>query len=371
MQAEVNEVNKNVKTLNLISFPTFRFIKVNEGQYAFPQLTDCPYAYGKDLLADCEGAFTPEQAARFKGLVGLSEYCEEIIEEKGNFRRLFATKAGEERDFGLLTLTLNEDNAQLLCPLDIYAAPDSNLRLNVVFRSEDEHKFFRMERIRILAAARSHVEVFLLHLEGDGAECLSSIKVVTEDEADVKINQYELGGGQVFTNTEFNLLGQASHGNVNAVYFGRGTEQLDILYQINHYGKESESDVLVNGALAGQAFKRFRSTLDFKEGSSSSVGSEEEYVILLDDNMHALSVPVLLCHEEDVLGNHATSSGKIDNDLCYYLMTRGLSRIEAERLIVEARFTQAFDEVPEEYLRKDLRVFLHELMDKTQRFKLK
>ena len=49
---------------------------------------------------------------------------------------------------------------------------------------------------------------------------------------------------------------------------------------------------------------------------------------------------MLLCHEEDVAGSHSVSSGKIDNQKLFYLMSRGLSKKEALKLIVNASFNE-------------------------------
>lgn len=56
-------------------------------------------------------------------------------------------------------------------------------------------------------------------------------------------------------------------------------------------------------------------------------------------------MPLLLAHEDDVEGNHAASAGRINEDQLFYLMSRGLSRKQAEALLVQARITPALDEI--------------------------
>lgn len=69
---------------------------------------------------------------------------------------------------------------------------------------------------------------------------------------------------------------------------------------------------------------------------------------MLSKEAKAKAMPLLLCEEENVSGEHAASSGKIDEDKLFYLMTRGLSFDEARRLIVQATFNPIIDKVGDE-----------------------
>ena len=62
----------------------------------------------------------------------------------------------------------------------------------------------------------------------------------------------------------------------------------------------------------------------------------------------------MLCHEDDVEGNHASSSGKIDPQILFYIMSRGFSYDEAEALIIESKFSQAIDLLDNEELEEEV-----------------
>ena len=125
-------------------------------------------------------------------------------------------------------------------------------------------------------------------------------------------------------------------------------------YDMIHRGKKTQSDILVNGALKDRSNKNFKSNLQFIEGARGALGSEEEYSILLDDTVHSVSVPLMLAHEDDVVGNHASSAGKLDGDQIFYLMSRGISYEEAEALIVESKFSGAIDALDDEKLKEEV-----------------
>lgn len=59
--------------------------------------------------------------------------------------------------------------------------------------------------------------------------------------------------------------------------------------------------------------------------------------------MHSISLPLLLCKEDDVVGDHASSAGQIDKDMLYYLMSRGFNREGAQLIIVESNIRPVID----------------------------
>lgn len=85
--------------------------------------------------------------------------------------------------------------------------------------------------------------------------------------------------------------------------------------------------------------------MDFKTGASKSVGAEDEYCMLLSKEARDKAMPVLLCAEDDVSGEHAASSGRIDENKLFYLMSRGLSYDEAKIVIVRAAFNPIIDSI--------------------------
>ena len=89
--------------------------------------------------------------------------------------------------------------------------------------------------------------------------------------------------------------------------------------------------------LNGNAFKLFRGSIDFVKGCAGSVGNEREDVLLLGDDVVNQTIPLILCAEEDVEGNHGASIGELDEKTLFYLMSRGFTKEAAEAMIAGAR----------------------------------
>ena len=71
-------------------------------------------------------------------------------------------------------------------------------------------------------------------------------------------------------------------------------------------------------------------------------------------------MPMLLCTEEDVIGNHATASGKVDDKTMFYIISRGISKKDAEKLIVKANFNKLLTMIKDE----EIKTKINELIDK-------
>ena len=138
---------------------------------------------------------------------------------------------------------------------------------------------------------------------------------------------------------------------------------IDLNYIAELRGKKSKVNINVQGALKDKAKKNFKGIIDFKKGCKKAVGSEEETCTLLSDTAKALALPMLLCSEEDVEGNHATSAGKIDNKQLFYIMSRGFSVKEAQKLIVRAKFNKILENICDEELTKRIEETINNRLD--------
>ena len=75
----------------------------------------------------------------------------------------------------------------------------------------------------------------------------------------------------------------------------------------------------------------------------------------LDKTVNAHSIPTLFCYEDDVIGAHSASIGKIDQDKLFYLMSRGFSEKAAKRLVVESSFGPVFDAIEDEKIVEEIK----------------
>lgn len=144
------------------------------------------------------------------------------------------------------------------------------------------------------------------------------------------------GDGNIYSDNRTELEGDSSSINVEVAYLGKNSQTIDYNIAVNHWGKDTHSEINAAGALMDSAKKVFRGTIDFKTGSSDSKGSENETVIMLGDDVVNKTVPLILCSEENVEGSHGATIGELDDDTLFYFGSRGIGREEAERIMAYA-----------------------------------
>lgn len=323
-----------INQVNELAYKTFSYLRVNDkklelGEKSFEKTKEIP---NPDYLKDYSYGLSKEVRQ-------LHKECSTVYEEY---------VAKEDLDFGAID---RESQDVLVETVDFTVEEGKDLQGYISTRQKAGTFHSSMYRIHVKKGG--HAKIFLTNLDEKDAISLLSLSVVLEEESLLELFHYQLGQADTAMNVAEYMEGERSEGKIHAMYLGRPNQSLDFLYDVIHIGKDSVSDLHVNGGLMENSFKIFRSRLDFLQGSSGSVGNEEEYAILLDETAKSLSVPALLSHEDDVEGNHAASAGHIDQTLLYYIMSRGFSEEEAEKLVIDSRFAPtigaiAYDDKREE-----------------------
>ena len=114
----------------------------------------------------------------------------------------------------------------------------------------------------------------------------------------------------------------------------------------------------VNGTLLDGASKTYRGTIDFKNGCAGAKGNEMEEVLLLSPKAVNKSIPVILCDEEDVEGEHGATIGRLSKEMLFYMESRGISEAEAEKIMSRAKIQAAASLIPDEDIKEKINAFL-------------
>ncbi|MGL4740785.1 MAG: Fe-S cluster assembly protein SufD [Sarcina sp.] len=254
----------------------------------------------------------------------------------------------------IIDFEMNEKNKTLVDNIVVVAKEDSQVEIIVKYSSDENLEGYHNGVARVLASKNAKVQLTKVNLLGSKIRTFDSNVSDIAETAKVDFIAVELGGDSAISNYEGILTGDRSEGNVYSIYIGTDKETIDMNYIMTIKGKKSIANMDVKGALTDSALKNFKGTLDFKRGATASKGSEEEYCMLLSEKSRSRSVPLLLCEEDDVSGEHAAASGRIDEDKLFYLMTRGISYEEARLLIINAAFNPIIDQIGNEEIRNEI-----------------
>ena len=203
-----------------------------------------------------------------------------------------------------------------------------------------------LTRIVVEAGAKLH----LIEMLGvnENQQHLESVGLEIHQDATVDVKQYALGGSTIGLGLTANLVGARARLDLNNRYHATHEETLDINHLVRMRGTSTRAQLTESGVLNEAAKKTLRATIDLIRGAKDAQGNEIETVMILGDDVVNKTMPVILCDEDDVAGNHGATIGSVSPEQLDYLAARGLSRQAAEQLFVRALFEDAIINAPEE-----------------------
>ena len=310
-------------TGNILDYKTYSYLKVNEAEIEGTEVRGDEEVTAAEVFKDYD--------------YGISREMVELHDKSSTIAKHYNITCS--KDLGVHRLDGEEDE---IVTLDFNVA--ENARLTGYFASEKKAGY-RSALMRIHVKKNAVARLYFVNMDESEVANYLSLGAIVEEGAKLDCYIFHMGEGDETSNVKCYLKGEGSLGNIQSIYLGKGGQSYDLVYDMIHEGIDTTSNLVVDGALMDNAYKVFKSRIDFLEGSKHSRGNEEEFAILLDSTARSLSVPALLSHEDDVEGNHAASAGRIDQDMLFYFLTRGFDEKTAERMIIDAKFAPVIDAV--------------------------
>lgn len=240
--------------------------------------------------------------------------------------------------------------------IDVVAAEDSELDLAISIDAAcgADQAAFAGSALRVFAGERSRVNVTVYLTCGAGVTCVEDSGFILDDDARVTVRHVVLGGSFTATGLAADLRGDRSRIDIDTSYLGAGADERDFNYIVRHRGKKTECNLDANGVLTGTSKKILRGTIDLMHGAKGAQGNERETVLLANKGVDNKTVPMILCDEDDVAGNHGATIGHVRPEQLFYMGCRGLSEKQAEELFISAKLEDAAITAPDEQMRDNV-----------------
>ena len=249
---------------------------------------------------------------------------------------------------------LDNTNLNLLENISIIANENSKGTIIIKYLSEPNIQGFHNGIIKLFAKENSDINILIINLTNSECNNFVSIENSIEKGANIKYTLVDFGGKNNITNYYSNLIGEQSNNKLNTIYLGKQEQLFDLNYIGELRGIKSNIDIQVEGALKDNSKKHFKGTIDFKKGCKKATGNENEECMLLSETAKSLALPMLLCSEEDIEGNHSSSAGKIGEKELFYITSRGFELKEAMKLMVRAKFNKVLATIKNEKIRDEI-----------------
>ncbi len=131
------------------------------------------------------------------------------------------------------------------------------------------------------------------------------------------------------------LAGENASVEVVGLVIGKGDETRSLEAYITHAAPNTKSNVNVRAVLRGKSSFAFRGNVRIEKGAKGADAYLRSDALLFDEAKMGDDTPALEILEPDVKAGHAATIGKVDEELLFYLMSRGLSRKQAERMLIQ------------------------------------
>ena len=340
--------------INEMRAPTWAYLGLNNADYDLVEIKNQPF-YEKSVgegLSQVEKAFEGET-------YGLSS---EINKENKDFRNHFlGFDIDKDRQTEFINLGLNDENNILVSNIEINARENTSSSFLVNFSDLASEKIFINSQILVNIEKDSKVKlVVVVNLKNESTN-LNSIATRLADRAELDVTYIEIGATKSMVNIRNILRGEEAKVIENGVYFKSEEEYLDLMAVNEHFGINTDSNTLFNGALKDKAVKNFKGIVDLRRGCTKADGKIGDYSMMLSDEVVNKSSPILLNEEKEVAGKHAASVGRMNREMLFYIMSRGFSKKQAESMMLEANFAKALDKIENEELRKEISSEVHKL----------
>tara|TARA_Y100001978_G_scaffold170587_1_gene159983 strand:+ start:673 stop:1842 length:1170 start_codon:yes stop_codon:yes gene_type:complete len=164
------------------------------------------------------------------------------------------------------------------------------------------------------------------------------------NDANLSVHMVSTGGLFSRSRLDIDLFGNGSGFEIDGVYFGENNQIHDTRVFVNHLGKSTTSNMITKGVLGDESSSIFTGTIHIAEGAVKTESQQENRNIILTEKASAQSVPNLEILCDDVICGHGSSVGPIDETLYHYVMSRGINKEDAEKLLIKGFFNEVINE---------------------------
>ena len=377
----MEKTNENIIEVNRIPSLTWNWMKMNKDMVSID--------FSFDSYSPLVSQEDSPDASSLDSKKGLNVYSpsnknyadvEKLLKERrANFKDEIQTSAGKEisklidESTKPVIVTVNgniekplhftynnEKDSHTTSSQLIHAFPNSECTIIYEYESKDDEESFAALQTNVYLEEGAKVHIVKVQLLGNEAHQIDDTCFVCADRAQAVFTQIELGGKHVDSGLNVMLSGYQSNFKSHVAYLCVNEQFLDMNHVVLHRGKKTDCNMMVDGTLKDKAYKSYRGTIDFQNGCSGSTGNEMEETLLLTPTVVNKSLPVILCDEEDVEGEHGATLGRLSSDILFYLQTRGIDQKAAEKLMAKAKVQRASSNILDDDFNKKVSEFINE-----------
>ena len=265
----------------------------------------------------------------------------------------------------LQTLTyLDEENGAVFPHTLLVAGDDSEVTFIDRFAGTDLQRGLSVAVAEIVVGRAARVRYTSIQEWGDGVTHLGVQRAEVNRDADFRSLAIGFGASLARAEAEALLAEPGASSEMLGVYFADGDQHFDHRSEQDHAAANCTSDLLYKGALRDHSRGVYSGWVHVRPGAQKTNAMQTNRNIILSDSAFARSIPNLEIEADDVRCGHAASVGPVEEEQLFYLMSRGIPRGEAERLIVFGFFNEVLDRITLDEVRESAALSIEAELDR-------
>ncbi|MGG4141656.1 Fe-S cluster assembly protein SufD [Paenibacillus algorifonticola] len=212
--------------------------------------------------------------------------------------------------------------------------------------------------VEVYVKAGAHVRFGSVHHLGGSGVDLTVRRAIIENDGVMEWVLGDLSDGNTLSDTKSVLKGNGSQSDAKVISIGKNAQQMSLTTQAVHFGLRSDSNMVTRAVMKDSASAIINGITKIEKGATKANGVQTEKVLMLSPKARGDANPILLIDEDDVTAGHAASVGQVNPEQVYYLMSRGISKQNAERLVIYGFLAPVVSEIPIDAVREQLEKLL-------------
>ena len=259
-------------------------------------------------------------------------------------------------EHGILIRYQHEAGGGILLPrLLVVVEEQSEVKLVEHFHSGDDAQFLCISSREMYVARGASLKLTSLQEWGANTRHIGEDWARVEQDGKVDWNTISLGGKASKIMVGCNVCEPNANALLSGLFFADGDQHFDQGTLQLHASRDTYSNLLYKGAVKDRGYSVYQGIINAKAGAIGVDAYQMNNNLVMNEGARADSLPGLEIDADDLKCSHGSTIGTLDGEQLFYLRSRGLSDVEARRIIVTGFFEEVVTKVPYAFLQERLR----------------
>ncbi len=221
---------------------------------------------------------------------------------------------------------------------------ESSVTILETYHGTKQNSTFRNQVTEVIVAENASLSYFKFQHEGRNASHIEQCNVMQQANSQTAFFTVSLSGEIIRNTLRIRINGEGAHAGLKGGYLLDNIEHVDNYTEVHHIKPHSTSNELYKGIIGGQATAVFSGKIQVYPDAQKTQAYQSNKSVLLTDTANVYTKPQLEIYADDVKCSHGATTGQINEEALYYMMTRGISKTEARKLLIGAFLEEIFNE---------------------------